>query len=124
MTILPVSIAFAALCAIALFLLTAWVGLARGAVGVLRGDGGDALLHKRIRVHGNFVENAPIAILAVAAAEMLNAPEPWLWAAVASFVAGRVLHYLLYDSKARGLSMVLTQLPGAVLGIWILFVSA
>lgn len=120
MTILPVSMIFISLCALAVFFMTAWIGLLRGSINVLRGHGENEKLEKRIRIHGNFIENAPITALAMASAEALGLAGSWLWLAVASFVAGRVLHYLLYDKKVRGIAMTLTQGPAAAMAIWIL----
>ena len=119
MTILPVSMIFVSLCALAVFLMTAWIGLLRGSINVLRGHGDNTQLEKRIRIHGNFIENAPITALALASAEALGLASNWLWLAVASFIAGRVLHYLLYDKKVRGIAMTLTQGPAAAMAIWI-----
>jgi hypothetical protein len=118
--ILPVTFTFAALCSIAMMVLVGWIGLKRGALNVLRGDGGDPILFKRIRIHGNFVETAPLAILCTAAAESLGANTAWLWVAVVSYAAGRVLHVLLYDLKSRNIALTLTTLPFLLLGLFIL----
>jgi len=117
---LQVSGTFIAAYAIALIFLTGAVGLYRGRAGILRGDGGDAILHKRIRIHGNLTENAPAFALALVAAEILGLAQVWLWIAVASFVVGRVFHHVLYDDARRGAPMFLTQAPSALLGLWIL----
>lgn len=119
--ILPVTFTFIALCAIVLLAMTAWVGTQRGVAKALRGDAGDPVLFKRSRIHGNFVENAPIAALTLGAAEMLGMGPLWLWLAFVAFFAGRILHYFMYDMKTRGFPMILTQAPGLVLGVWILW---
>jgi len=119
--ILPVTFTFAALCAIAMMLLVGWVGVKRGALGVLRGDGGDAVLFKRIRIHGNFIETAPLAILAMGAAEALGAAAPWLWLSLACFVAGRIFHVLVYDRKIRAVALTLTTAPFLLLGLFVLY---
>lgn len=54
-----VSFTFVAICAASLFVLTGWVGVLRGKIDVLRADGGDADLFKRIRIHGNFGGERP-----------------------------------------------------------------
>lgn len=117
---LPVTLTFVALCAISLFALTAWIGVRRGPLNVLRGHGGDEALEKRIRVHGNFVENAAYVALVMLGAELLGLEAIWLWVAFASFWLGRGLHYLLYDRKSRAAAMVLTQMPALAMSIWIL----
>ena len=120
-TDLPVTLSFVALCGLALLPMTAWIGLHRGAVRVLRGDGGDPVLFKRIRIHGNFIENAPLTTLTLAGAEALGLAAFWLWIGVASFVAGRILHYMHYDRSSRGIGMLLTTLPAGAWGAWILW---
>ncbi len=118
---LLVTITFIAFYAISVTVMTAWIGLYRGKVNVLRGDGGDQILFKRSRYHGNFIENAPIMAMTLAAAESFGLGQQWLWAAAVSFVAGRVLHFFLFDKKIRGLSMAITQFPSTLLAIWCLF---
>lgn len=120
-TLLPVTFTFISVLAIFLMPLTGWIGLYRGKTDILRGDGGDATLFKRIRIHGNLMENAPHFALVLGAAETVGLGSIWLWLAVASFLAGRVLHYMLYDSKTRGVAMSVTLLPGFLMGFWLLF---
>ena len=117
---MPVTLTFVALYAIALVPMTGWIGLYRSKIGALRGDGGDAVLFKRIRVHGNLTENAPAFALVLAAAEWSGLAQPWLWGAVACFVVGRMLYVRLFDSAQRWLAMVFTQFPAALMGLWVL----
>lgn len=117
---LPVTLTFVSISAAMLLPLTAWIGLYRRKISVLRGDGGDPALFKRTRIHGNFVENAPLFALAMTGAEALGLGAPWLWSSFCAFVVGRILHYMLYDTTARGLGMLLTTLPAFVWGAWIL----
>jgi len=119
-TLLPVTFTFVSVLAMLLFPFTGWVGVRRGKIGVLRGDGGDAVLFKRIRIHGNLMENAPLFALMLGASEISGLEPFWLWFAVAAFVAGRALHCALYDSKLRAGAMTLTQFPGVLMGLWIL----
>ena len=117
---LPVTFTFISVLAIGLIPLTAWIGLYRDKVDILRGDGGNAVLFKRIRIHGNLMENAPLFALVLGAAETAGLSGQWLWLAVATFAVGRILHYVLYDRKTRGIAMSVTLLPGSVMGIWLL----
>jgi uncharacterized membrane protein YecN with MAPEG domain len=118
---LPVTYTVLGILAVLLIPLTGWVGLRRDKIGgVLRGDGGDPTLFKRIRIHGNLMENVPVFILVLGASEAASLGPLWLWLAVATFLAGRVLHFILYDSGKRGLAMLVTLLPGALMGIWLL----
>ncbi|QHQ35956.1 MAPEG family protein [Algicella marina] len=77
------------------------------------------MLFKLSRAHGLFIETAPLTALVLLAAEAQGLDKAWLWAAFAAFYAGRALHWFLYDSGARGLSMVLTLASGLLLGIWV-----
>ena len=121
MTPFTVTISFAALYAITLVPMTGWIGLYRDRIGALRGDGGDPVLYKRIRYHGNLTENAPATFMALAAAESLGLMQPWLWAAVVSFILGRVLYFIQFDKKSRALALSFTQFPAALLAIWCLY---
>lgn len=118
---LPVTLTFIALCAAMLMPLTGWIGLYRGAHDILRGDGGDPVLFKRIRAHGNFIETAPLIAMAIFAAEWLGLGKDWLWAAVLSFAIGRALHWVMYDLKVRAAAMALVTAPGLLLGGWVLY---
>lgn len=120
-SLLPVTFTFISLLAISLIPLTGWVGVRRDQIGgVLRGDGGDPVLFKRIRIHGNLMENAPLFALVLAAAEIAGLGSGWLWLGVATFVVGRIAHFVLYDSSKRGLAMLVTVLPGVLMGLWLL----
>mgnify|MGYP000651618746 CR=1 FL=1 len=56
------------------------------------GDGGNDLMFARIRAHGNFTENAPLALLGLFGLAMLNAAPIALHIFGAGFFIGRVLH--------------------------------
>lgn len=117
---LPVTFTFISVLAILLIPLTGWIGILRGKTGILRGDDGDPVLFKRIRIHGNLMENAPLFAMVLGAAESAGLGQSLLWLAVLGFVLGRVLHFVLYDSKLRGVAMFITLLPGVVMGGWLL----
>lgn len=68
----------------------------RARVGL--GAGGDAALERAIRVHGNFVEYAPLVLILMLLNEFSGAPGWLLHTCGSVFVAGRVWH-------AFGLSM-------------------
>ena len=122
MTIIPITTTFIAIYVIALVLMTGWVGIFRGKLDVLRGHGNDPVLEKRIRIHGNFIENAPAVALAMGAAELLGTDAWALWLAAIAFFAGRLMHYFLYDAKSRAMAMAVTQFPAAFLAVWCLYV--
>ena len=118
--LLPVTFTFISVIAVLLIPLTGWVGIRRAKVNVLRGDGGDAVLFKRIRIHGNLMENVPLFAIVLGASEYAGLEVNWLWIAIVIFTVGRITHYLLYNSKTRGVAMFITLLPGAAMSIWLL----
>ena len=56
------------------------------------GDGGDKVLARKIRVHGNFVEHAPFALLVLALLELCGLPEVATWTFGGVLLLGRILH--------------------------------
>ena len=56
------------------------------------GDGGDAVLLRKIRVHANFVEHVPLALLLMALLELGGLPRPWLWVLGVALLVARLLH--------------------------------
>ena len=59
-------------------------------VGV--GDGGQETLTKAIRVHGNFAEYMPLALILLAGYELSGADSLWLHICGSTLFIGRVLH--------------------------------
>ena len=68
------------------------VGQVRIGKKINLGDGGDDLMLSRIRAHGNFTENAPLALIGLIALAMLGANPIALHVFGAAFFIGRVLH--------------------------------
>ena len=56
------------------------------------GDGGDAVLTRVVRRHGNYAENAAIFVASLTLLEMLGAVRLFVAALAALFIAGRILH--------------------------------
>lgn len=56
------------------------------------GSGGDAAMERKIRVHGNFVEYVPFALLVMALLELGGLPATWLWGLGSALLLGRMLH--------------------------------
>lgn len=117
----PITISFIALNTIVIAMMIGWIGIYRGKINILRGDGGDTDLFKRSRIHGNLTEIAPIAIFSVGVGEALKLSPESLWSVVILFFVGRMLHYISYDHKIRGAWMGMSSLPPAAIGIWSLF---
>lgn len=91
---LPATVSLTAVFAIMLMVLSVCVSLRRRELNILLGDGDDRILRRRIRVHGNFAENAPFCVLLVLALEtMLAAPQP-AWVVAMILLAARILHVI------------------------------
>lgn len=67
-------------------------------------DGGNKDLAKAIRIHGNFAEYVPVALILLACYELNNASVIMLHALGAALLAGRALH-VIGLSKTIGISM-------------------
>jgi len=77
------------------------------------GDGGDEALARAMRVHGNFIETVPIALILILIAEFSGGPFWALHAFGGALVLGRILHMIGLSSaqapgKFRFYGMVLT----------------
>ncbi len=122
--ILPLSLTFAALCAILNLWLSMRVGQARGQAKILHGDGGNPYLVKKMRAHANFVEYAPFVLILFVLVELAYGSQSWLWAVIVAYALARIVHALGMDadkfSMARGIGisinhLVLLGLAGAAL---------
>ena len=89
---MPITALYAALLTPVLIMLTSRVIGYRRAGRVEIGDGGDRQLLRRMRVHANFVETVPMALILLALAESVKAPHLVLHVAGATLLAGRLLH--------------------------------
>jgi hypothetical protein len=69
--------------------LTVMVGFRRVQTGIPFMDGGDQALLRRMRAHANYTETVPIVLLAMAAAEVAQAPQWLLWTGGVSLLTGR-----------------------------------
>ena len=56
------------------------------------GDGGDPVLLRKIRVHANFIEQVPLALLMLALLELSGVWPSLLWLFGASLLIARVMH--------------------------------
>ncbi|MGN6512804.1 MAG: MAPEG family protein [Lysobacteraceae bacterium] len=87
-----ITLLFAALHALLLLVLLARVSRLRHGRRIGFGDGGDPELARAIRVHANFVEHVPFALLLLGLLELCGLPSPWLWACGVALLLARVLH--------------------------------
>lgn len=92
MAVLSVTPLYVGLCGLMLIGLSIRVIKLRRRHRVGIGDGGQPELARAVRMHGNFVEFAPLALLAVAAVELSGLPGWLVHGLGIALVAGRVLH--------------------------------
>jgi uncharacterized membrane protein YecN with MAPEG domain len=88
------------------------------------GDGRDEILHRRIRAHGNFIEYAPTALIAVGLIEHSAGATLFVWCLASAFFLSRIGHAvgLLYMSTPalRGASMLVQHAAFLAAGVWLL----
>ena len=102
---------FAAIFGILHVIFTLRVGAYRFRSKISLGDDGDKELLKRIRAHGNFTENVPIALLLLLLNDLNGLGDGALFTLGSVLVVARVLHYVMIVTKAlpivfRPISMI------------------
>jgi uncharacterized membrane protein YecN with MAPEG domain len=100
---------YVALACVLVITLSARISLARRALRVSLGDGGDKDLNRRIRAQANAVEYLPLALLLLLSLEWNQTQPPILHACGIVLIVGRVLH-------AFGLSRSGGPSPGRMVG--------
>lgn len=109
---MPITAFYASLLAFLFLLLSVRVIAQRREARVEIGHGESAELLRRARVHANFAEYVPMALLMLAFAESLKAPSIVLHVLGLALVAGRYIH-------AYALSQSPHILRLRVLGMWL-----
>jgi hypothetical protein len=85
--------AFYAGCLALLFVVLSWRTIShRRSQRIEIGDGDDREMLRRMRVHANCAEYAPIALLIIALTESMSASIIWLHVLGATLLVGRVIH--------------------------------
>ena len=56
------------------------------------GTGGDPALARKVRVHANFAEYVPLALLLLGLLEVVGSPSILIWVCASALLLGRVLH--------------------------------
>jgi hypothetical protein len=87
-----ITLLFAALNGLLLLVLLGRVSRLRHGRRIGFGDGGDPDLARAIRVHANFVEHVPFALLLLGLLELNGLAAPWLWAFGSALLVARLLH--------------------------------
>lgn len=111
---LIVSPLYVGLCALIFVVLSARVIRGRSRRQVNLGNGGHADLETAIRVHANFAEYVPFALLVIVLVEAAGFSRYWVHAFGIALVAGRLLH-------AWGLAQAEQPSPGRIAGMALTF---
>ena len=122
-----ITLLFASLHALLMLVLLARISRHRHGQRIGLGDGGDAVLNRKIRVHGNFVEHAPIALLLLGLLELCGLQAVWLWTFGSALLLGRIMHAIGLSGSGGysigrfwGTALTwLVLLAMAIAGIWL-----
>lgn len=127
MTMPLVTLLFASLLVLLNLVLLARVSLSRRQAQIGIGSGGNPVLQRRIRVHANFIEQVPLALLLMALLELSGLAPGGLWGLGAALLLGRVLHAVGLSRTAgysfgRAVGTLLSWgvlLVASLLGLWV-----
>ena len=125
--ILPISLTIAGAAAILHVWLSLRVSQLRRPLNVGVGDGGNEVLLRRIRAHGNFAENVPLFLILLGLLEFATGGNLWLWGAAILFILARLLHVFGMDRpganwmRVTGVTVSWLALLG--LGLYAIFLA-
>ena len=122
-----ITLLFASLHVLLMLVMVARISTHRHGHKIGLGDGGDAVLARKVRVHGNFIEHAPLALLMLGLLELCGLPALWIWGLGSVLLLGRILHAVGLSRTAgysvgrfSGTAMTwLALLLMALAGLWI-----
>jgi uncharacterized membrane protein YecN with MAPEG domain len=122
-----ITLLFASLHALLLLALIAPISRHRHRHRIGLGSGGDPVLARKIRVHANFIEFVPIALLMLALLELAGLRATWLWTFGSALLLARVMHAIGLSRHAGysfgrfwGTALTMLVLLGmAVAGLWV-----
>ncbi len=119
---LPITLSAVAAAALINIWLSIRCGQVRTSEKVSVGDGGNEKLIRRMRAHSNFIENAPIVLVMIAALEFAHPGSTALAAVAGVFMLGRVAHGLGMEGGSFGIGRMIgtmiTLLTLLGLAIW------
>ena len=105
----PITALYAGLLGLLMLVLSFRVVAVRRATAIGLGDGGNALLLSRIRIHGHFTEYVPLALVLMLLLEINGTTATWLHGLGIALLAGRLAH-------AQGLETSAGVTPGRLIG--------
>jgi uncharacterized membrane protein YecN with MAPEG domain len=99
--ILPITLTLAGAAAILHIWLAARVSRLRRLFKIGVGDGGNEALLRRIRAHGNYIENMPIVLILIGLLELAGGDKRILWGVGIAFILARIVHAFGMDGPSR-----------------------
>lgn len=100
----PVTTAFVAVfLGLMQYALMLTVGLARGPAGVSLGDGGNEVLLRKMRRHGNLAENAPIFLILLGLLEVTGGSATIVTWIGGVFLVARISHAIALSTSGSGM---------------------
>ncbi len=126
MALFEIATLFTAINILILFVLTFLVIRQRRSQAISIGHNDNEEMQRAIRVHGNFTEYAPLAMLGLFAMAACGASAYWMYGIGGAFTLGRLMHAFGY-SKATGKSIgrlygtAITVLSLLVMALYLLF---
>ena len=96
--LLPITLTFAAACALLNMALAIRCSRIRITDKVMHGDAGNSLLAKRMRAHANYIEYTPIIVILFALVEMAMGASLWLSIGALAYIVARVAHAFGMDA--------------------------
>jgi uncharacterized protein len=112
---------YAALLALLFMILSVRVMAERGRVGVPIGSGGSRALERRIRVHGNFAEYVPLALLLLVFLELRGSAGWYLHLLCLALLLGRIAHAVAVSQEPDVLPL---RAAGVALTLAVIIVAA
>lgn len=106
MTLPAITLIFAAAAVLVNFWLGMRCGQVRMAQKINHGDGGNALLQRRMRAQLNFAENTPGILILFAALELCGANSMVLTIVAPLYIIARICHGLGMDAESSKLRMI------------------
>ncbi len=115
---LPVTAALAAaVLAVLQVVLMFAVGRMRGAKNIPFGDGGDAVLLRLTRRHGNLIENAPMFLILLSLLELIGGSGAVVTAFAGLFLVARLSHAIALSSDSAPLAFRVVGALGTIISL-------
>ena len=99
--LLPITLTMAGAAALINFWLALRCARARGATGIMIGDGGDPRLVARMRAQANFVEYTPIVLILIGLIEFATGATTWLWLTGMIYLFARILYGFGFERPGK-----------------------